>query len=364
MSTLETAIQLIRQEKRWEAQRILQELINADPANIQAWFWYVETCTTTERRIQVLEDCLDQNPGHPQVMKALQMLRSQAPVAPPKPPPPAPPVVKHEPKSQPAYSAYDFKEDQEPYASSALEPVYESQSFTKPKEPVWEYDPSKYEDNSMLSRSKKPARTYSTLDVWGTALMVSDEKSYADLLLDPKMGLGRAFSWIAIAGFVSALAVPLQLTFNPQFAELMGEPEIQGLFRSGDTSMLIFVTLFALMLTPIASVINLAISGGLQHFLALFFGGGGNYTRTVYALAAFLAPMTMVTSFLAAIPLVGQCLAIPLGLYNLVLNVRALKAAHSLTNGAAIGVVLAPAILAFAFICLAAFALGTSLPSS
>lgn len=364
MSNLENAIQLIRQEKRWEAQRILQELIKTEPANIQAWFWYVETCTTTERRIQVLEDCLYQNPGHPQVMKALQMLRSQAPVVPPKPPEPAPPPVRYEPISQPAYSSYNFEEDQKSYASSAYEPVYESQSFTKPKEKVWEYDPAKYEDNSMLSRSRKPAMSYSTLDVWGTALMAQDEKSYADLLIDPKMGLGRAFSWTAIAGFVSALAVPLQLMFNPQIFQQMGEPELQQIFRSGDTSMLIFITIFAAVVVPIASVINLAISGGLQNFLAMFFGGGGNYTRTVYALAAFLAPMTMVTSFLAAIPLVGQCLAVPLGFYNLVLNVRALKAAHSLTNGAAIGVVLAPAILAFAFLCLAAFAIATSMPSS
>lgn len=74
--------------------------------------------------------------------------------------------------------------------------------------------------------------------------------------------------------------------------------------------------------------------------------------------------MTMVTSFLAVIPLVGQCLAIPLAFYNLVLNVRALKAAHSLTNAAAIGVVLAPSIIVFIFICLIVFGMGTSLPSS
>lgn len=290
MSNLENAIQLIRQEKRWEAQRILQELITSEPANIQAWFWYIETCTTTERRIQVLEDCLDQNPGHLQVMKALQMLRSQTPVAPPKPPEPAPPAVRNEPKSQPVYSSYNFEEDEKPYASSSFEPVYESQPAAKPQNKVWEYDPAKYEDNSMLSRSKKPTRTYSTLDVWGTAVMAQDEKSYADLLNDPRMGLGRAFSWIAIAGLVSALAVPLQLIFNPQIAELMNEPELQEMFRSGNTSMLIFVTIFAMLLTPIGSIINLAISGGIQQVLAMFFGGGGNYTRTVYAMAAFLAP--------------------------------------------------------------------------
>lgn len=359
MSNLENAIQLIRQGQRWEAQRILQGLIKAEPGNIPAWFWYVETCTTIERRIQVLEDCLDQNPGNPQVMKALQMLRSQAPKA-PEPEPPA----YNEPKSQPAFYSDPFAEDEKLGASSAYEPVYEAPPPAKAQNQVWEYDPSKYEDNSMLSRSKKPARSYSTLDVWATAITSQDEKSYADLLNDPEMGFGRAFTWVAIAGVVSALAVPLQLIFNPQLVEMMNEPELQSLFRSGDMSILIFVTIFAMLLAPIGSIINLAINGGVQHFLSLFFGGGGNYTRTVYALSAFLAPMTMLTSLLAAIPFVGQCLVFPLGLYNLVLNVRALKAAHSLSNGGAIGVVLAPVILAFAFACLAVIVFSTSLPAS
>lgn len=363
MSNLENAIQLIRQGQRWEAQRILQGLIRSEPDNIPAWFWYVETCTTIERRMQVLEDCLAQNPGHPQVTKALQMLRSQAPASAPVPPEPAPPIY-NEPKSQPAFYSYEFEKDEKPNASSAFEPVFEVPPPAKAQNQVWEYDPSKYEDNSMLSRSKKTARTYSTLDVWGTAITAQDEKSYANLLDDPEMGLGRAFTWVAIAGVVSALAVPLQLIFNPQLAEMMNEPELQSLFTSGNTSMLVFVTLFAVLIIPIASIVNLAINGGIQHFLALFFGGGGNYTRTVYAQAAFLAPMTILTSLLAAIPLVGQCLAFPLGFYNLVLNVRALKAAHSLTNGAAIGVVFAPIILAFAFACLAAIAIATSLPAS
>lgn len=100
-----------------------------------------------------------------------------------------------------------------------------------------------------------------------------------------------------------------------------------------------------------------------MHLIAMAFGGGGNYTRTVYAVAAFLAPMTIITSLLAAIPLIGQCLTFPLGLYNLVLNVQGIKAAHDLSNGAAIGVIFAPAILVFIFFCVIAFATGMSLPS-
>lgn len=387
MSNLNQAIQLVRQGQKFEAQRILQEIIKTEPQNIQAWFWYVETCATTERRIQVLESCLNMNPGNTQVEKALQQFRnSQPPVAAPEPSKAAIPDNSFqdvEPESQKNEDLYgygsfrsdafeqpqSYVEDDKPSSYDASPYGYDSFQNNAPikaepdqKKP-WDVDFSNYEDTSMLSKPKRAQRTYSTLDVWATAITSQDEKSYADLLQDPKMGLGRAFTWALLAGLVSALAVPLQLMFNPQLATLMDAPELQSLFRSGSSSLMVFVTLFAVLFVPLSSVINLAINGVVQHFLSLLFGGGGSYTRTVYAVAAFLAPMTMITSLLVAIPLVGQCLAFPLGIYNLVLNVRALKAAHSLTNGAAIGVMFAPLILVAVFGCLFLFMSGTSLTS-
>ena len=389
MSNLNQAIQLVRQGQKFEAQRILQEIIKTEPQNIQAWFWYVETCATTERRIQVLETCLNMNPGNAQVEKALQQFRNSQPPAAPMPQPPKAAMpnysfqdVEPEPqKNDDLYGYGSFRsdafeqpqsyvEDDKSSSYNASSYGYDSFQSNAPikaepdqKKP-WDVDFSKYEDTSMLSKSKRAQRTYSTLDVWATAITSQDEKSYADLLQDPKMGLGRAFTWALLAGLVSALAVPLQLMFNPQLATLMDAPELQSLFRSGNSSLMVFVTLFAVIFVPISSVINLAINGVVQHFLSLLFGGGGNYTRTVYAVAAFLAPMTMITSLLVVIPLVGQCLAFPLGIYNLVLNVRALKAAHSLTNGAAIGVMFAPLILLVVFGCLFFFMSGTSFPSN
>ena len=47
MTDLNQAIQLIRQGQKFEAQRILQEIIKTEPKNIPAWFWYVDTCVTT-----------------------------------------------------------------------------------------------------------------------------------------------------------------------------------------------------------------------------------------------------------------------------------------------------------------------------
>src|SRR3972149_3778546 len=89
MSSLNSAIQLIRQGRKEEARQILEPLIKTEPGNIQAWFWYVDTCATVEKRIQVLEVCQKMNPGNSQVIQALQTLRSQRPEQTSFTPPPA-----------------------------------------------------------------------------------------------------------------------------------------------------------------------------------------------------------------------------------------------------------------------------------
>ena len=384
MTDLNQAIQLIRQGQKFEAQRILQEIIKTEPKNIPAWFWYVETCATTERRIQVLETCLKMNPGNLQVEQALQTFRnSQPPVpAPPKVEPPAYQSNTPEPqKNDDLYSYTSFRSDSFEQTQSYEEdkspaydsPLYEYETFrtnssvkeeSQKKQP-WEMDLSTYEDNSMLAKSKKVRRSYSAFDVWLTALTSQDEKSYADLLEDPEAGLERAFSWVAIAGLITALTVPVQYFLNPNLGELLDIPELQRqVGNMTPNAFIIILTMISFVTAPIGAILNLALSGGIQNLLARFFGGGGNFKRTAYALSAFLAPMAVVTSLVAIVPVAGSCLSFPLGIYSFILNVRALKASHSLTNGAAIGVLLAPSILVIIFGCLFLFMSGTSLSSS
>ena len=74
---LKTAIDLIRSGQKQSAQEILQSMLKVDSHNIPAWFWYVETCSTAEQRIQILEACSICNPDHPQVKSVLDALRKQ-----------------------------------------------------------------------------------------------------------------------------------------------------------------------------------------------------------------------------------------------------------------------------------------------
>jgi len=76
---IKQAIALAKQGRNVEAQDILADLIHANPHDITAWFWYVETLDTTEERVKVLNSCLQDNPENPQVIKALDMLKVKLP---------------------------------------------------------------------------------------------------------------------------------------------------------------------------------------------------------------------------------------------------------------------------------------------
>lgn len=116
----------------------------------------------------------------------------------------------------------------------------------------------------------------------------------------------------------------------------------------------------------IFSVLGLMINGGVQFLIAKALGGGGTYTRTVYALGAYLAPLTLISMIISAIPFVN-CLSIVISIYAIVLNVRALKAAHYMDTSRAVMVIFLPGILILIVLCLiglfAAPVIGEMLPS-
>ena len=74
---LKTAIDLIHSGQSQSAQIILQSILQADAHNIPAWFWYVESCSTVEQRLKILEACSICNPDNSQVKSVLDVLRKQ-----------------------------------------------------------------------------------------------------------------------------------------------------------------------------------------------------------------------------------------------------------------------------------------------
>ncbi len=176
---------------------------------------------------------------------------------------------------------------------------------------------------------------------------------YASIFDDPEAGAGRAFEWIAYTSVVTGLLVPLVFLSNPQFAELRAMPEFQQLIGGiNQVTLLVVLGLGMAVLTPLLSMIGLAINAAIFNLLGLLFGGKGTFGRTAYALAAYKTPVSLVATLLNIIPVVGTCLAAPIGIYSIVLNVRALMAAHDLPVGRALGVILLPGNILFVLCCL------------
>jgi hypothetical protein len=354
MADLNNAIQLIREGRKQEAQRILEPLIKADTANIQAWFWYVETYPTVEKRIQVLEMCLKMNPGNAQVLGALQTLNKQRPAQSTSAAPPS--------SYSTSSSSLTPSRDEKPIHAPVV--MHSSQGMQGNQKNAWENTIS-YVDNSALSRPQLAAKSYSFYDVWLTVLASFDIESYKEVLNDPEAGAGRGFEWVAYAGIISGLLAPLSILNNPAIAELKNIPEFDGVFGSmGMTAFLVFLAFALALITPIISVLGLALGAGIQNVLAVFFGGNGDYSRTVYALAAYLAPMTIIIALVGIVPLVGQCLTGLISLYHIILNVRALRAAHSISAWQALGVIVTPTILMAIFLCLVMYVAAPGILSS
>ena len=371
MSGLNNAIQLIREGRKEEARKILELILRSEPGNIQAWFWSVETYSSLEKRIQVLELCLEINPGNAQVLQALQKLRSQRPAQNAVTPPPAQPThqtysapLRDEPP-KPAASSYEpmYYEDK-PKASSSTHPYFDDEPSAETDHYAYTSTPQKkdtisYSDTFSLTKPKPTRKSYAFHEVWMIALSMLRMDAYEDTLNDPEATTGRALEWIAYAGIISGLLFPFTLGASPQFAELRAMPEFNQFFGSfGTITSALILALVMAILTPLFSVIGLAINAWFQNLIAAFMGGNGDFRRTVYALAAYMAPVGILGSILLIIPIVGQCFASVGGIYSFILNIRALQAAHSLTTGKALGVIFFPVIFMFTFACLAIFVVG------
>jgi hypothetical protein len=111
----------------------------------------------------------------------------------------------------------------------------------------------------------------------------------------------------------------------------------------------------AAVLTPISFYLN----AGMQFLGSRLFGGEGTYTEQAYLQSLIQVPATVLGGLFsvgAIFPAAG-CILGPLGLilgiWTLILNVRAIKSVHGLgTGGAVAAIIVPPLLLTFLFGCI------------
>lgn len=369
MPTVQDAIQLIKQGQKAQARPILEAAIRAAPQDLTAWFWYAETLESVEKKVRLLEMCLKQNPGNPQVLKALNVMKAR--LVPPEPSKPAFDPEPAAPTATPAFALDESAASQEAEPASqaafsgsidwdALERQQAEQNaqrmaLSSPAAAFSsEESPALPKAESAAPAVKKTAPTGNRMpfwEVWLTVLTVQNPAGFSAALDDPEAGQGRAYEWMAYAGAISGLAVPLALMVSPDMQTLMQMPEMQQVAGQFNPNLfLIIIALVASLFSALSSVIGLMITGGVQHLIARYFGGTGTFSSTVYAIGSYLAPLTMVSTLFSFIPILN-CIASLLGFYSILLNVRALQAAQRISAGNAVLVIIIPSLVMFACLC-------------
>jgi hypothetical protein len=97
---------------------------------------------------------------------------------------------------------------------------------------------------------------------------------------------------------------------------------------------------------------------GIQYLLAKAFKGNGDFKQQGYSYLLFYVPLTLVSYVLGLVPILGLVAGFALGIYQIVLNVFSIMAAHRLSGGKATAVVLIPlaVVVLLAILCVVAAA--------
>jgi hypothetical protein len=180
--------------------------------------------------------------------------------------------------------------------------------------------------------STPPPTSYhpmSATETWTQALPSPSEETYDRIARDPGASLGKAVGWVFAAGLIAGA-----ISACAQYALAAMLPEYSGAYGLGANTDMTSL-LCAIPFTGVFAVIGFFISTGISNLVARALGGVGTFEQLAYAYAAYYTPLTIVSSILGAIPIVGL-LGIPIGIYGIVLNVIATKAVHRFSWGKAI----------------------------
>ena len=103
----------------------------------------------------------------------------------------------------------------------------------------------------------------------------------------------------------------------------------------------------------ISIIVGFFIVVGIQYLLAKAFGGTGTFVQQGYNYLLFYVPLAIISNLLGLIPILGGIVGFGLWIYQIILNVFAIMAAHRLSGGKATMVVLIPiiAIILLVFLC-------------
>jgi hypothetical protein len=203
--------------------------------------------------------------------------------------------------------------------------------------------------------------------IWIDALTKPNENTFAEIAASPNAKATTAYLWVFLGYLVEFFLAAL--VSGGRYSSMLSQYGGSGL-GSGIVGTLVTAVCGGPILAVIGTIF-FAIWTLIIQWIAKMFGGQGTNDQMAYAFAAIVFPFGVISgvlSLFAAIPYVGLCFNIVLGiagLYVVVLNIMAVKGVNRFGWGQAIGSVLIPAVV-IGLVCgclaaVSAIALGSAL---
>ena len=210
-----------------------------------------------------------------------------------------------------------------------------------------------------------PAAPPSIFQTWINALTRPNEQTYRDIAASPNAKATTAYLWMFISSIVTSI-----ITFIIRGATIRDRLSQSGLSTDQVGTGIGGILVALICVVPILAAIGtlfFAIGVAIIQWIAKMFGGTGTFDQMAYTFAAISVPYSLVSAvfiLLSAIPYVGGCFSVILGLaglYILVLEIMAVKGVNQFGLWPAIGSLFIPGLVVGLFCCCIFVALGAAL---
>jgi hypothetical protein len=210
--------------------------------------------------------------------------------------------------------------------------------------------------NQMPNAPMMSGGSTSIFQTWINALTKPNEQTYSEIAASPSAKATTAYIWVLIEG----AAIRARLSQSGLGTDQLGNG-------------LVGVLISLICVAPILAIIQTALFAivvAIIQWIAKMFGGIGTNDQTAYVFASISVPYSFVSCvfiLLSAIPFVGFCFRIILGLaglYILVLEIMGIKGVNKFGWGPAIGSVLIPGLVVGLLCCCLVAAFGAAMGSS
>lgn len=205
----------------------------------------------------------------------------------------------------------------------------------------------------MIEEMSQPApASYSWSQAWSQAFRKPSPATFENLLKDPAATPGRAYKWVFLVTMtIAAWQLMISLVLSQPLTSVAG---------SNNTSVTtsIVENVVSIPVSGVGAVLGLMFEAWLLQWIANRLGGSGYYDDLVYILAAFEAPLVLISGILAAIPCIGLIAELLIYLYALLLTTIAVRTVNHFSGGKAFLCVVCFTLISLALVVLFAF-LGT-----